>query len=91
MGVRLREHLVKDLIMMINWFGSDSMTKLLWIFSSDLNQQLVVANRVAVMLETTDISEKKQVSGIKSPLDVGRRAINIEELGGIEFLTEPPR
>ena len=41
------------------------------------------------MLDTTDVSQWKHVSGINNPADIGTRAINIEELKRSEWLTGP--
>ena len=70
-------------------FWSDSTTVLQWIHSSHRKQQVFVANRVAEILDTTDVSQWKHVSGINNPADIGTRAINIEELKGSEWLTGP--
>ena len=50
---------------------------------------MFVANRVAEILDTTDVSQWKHVSGINNPADIGTRAINIEELKKNEWLTAP--
>ena len=50
---------------------------------------MFVANRVAEILDTTDVSQWKHVSGINNPADIGTRAINIEELKRSEWLTGP--
>ena len=70
-------------------FWSNSTTVLQWIHSSHRKQQVFVANRVAEILDTTDVSQWKHVSGINNPADIGTRAINIEELKGSEWLTGP--
>ena len=41
------------------------------------------------ILDTTDVSQWKHVSGINNPVDIGTRAINIEELKRSEWLTGP--
>ena len=46
-----------------------------------------MANRVAKILDTTDVSQWKNVSGINNPADIGTREINIEELRRSEWLT----
>ena len=48
-----------------------------------------MANRVAEILDTTDVSQWKHVSGINNPADIGTRAIKIEEFERIEWLTRP--
>ena len=89
MAVRLKEQIVKEHEMKINscslW--SDSTTVLQWIHSSHRKQQVFVANRVAEILDATDVSQWKHVSGINNPADIGTRAINIEELKRSEWLT----
>ena len=91
MAVRLKEQIVKEHEMKINScsFWSDSTTVLQWIHSSHRKQQVFVANRVAEILDTTDVSQWKHVSGINNPADIGTRAINIEELKRSEWLTGP--
>ena len=91
MAVRLKEQIVKEHEMKINScsFWSDSTTVLQWIHSSHRKQQVFLANRVAEILDTTDVSQWKQVGGINNPADIGTRAINIEELKRSEWLTWP--
>ena len=52
-----------------------------------VNNSVFLANRVAEILDTTDVSKWKHVSGINNPADIGTRAINIEELKRSEWLT----
>ena len=91
MAVRLKEQILKEHEMKINScsFWSDSTTVLQWIHSSHRKQQVFAANRVAEILDTTDVSQWKHVSGIKNAADIGTRAINIEELKRIEWLAGP--
>ena len=91
MAVRLKEQIVKEHEMKINScsFWSDSTTILQWIHSSHRKQQVFVANRVAKILDTTDVSQWKHASGINIPADIGTRAINVEELKRSEWLTGP--
>ena len=91
MAVRLKEQIVNEHEMKINScsFCSHSTTVLQWIHSSHRKQQVFVANRVAGILDTTDFSQWKHVSGINNPADIGTRAINIEELKRSEWLTGP--
>ena len=91
MAVRLKEQIVKEHEMKIQCcsFWSDSTTVLQWIHSSHRKQQVFVANRVAEILDTTDVSQWKHVSGINNPADIGTRAINIDELRRSEWLTGP--
>ena len=92
-AVRLKEQIVKEHEMKINScsFWSDSTTVLQWIHSSHRKQQVFVANRVAEILDTTDVSQWKHVSGINNPADIGTRAINVEELKRSEWLTGPAK
>ena len=82
MAVRLKEQIVKEHERKINScsFWSDSTTVLQRIHSCRRKQQAFVANRVVEILDTTDVSQWKQVSGINNPADIGTRAIIIEEL-----------
>ena len=48
-----------------------------------------MANRVAEILDTTDVSQWNHVSIINNSADIGTRAINIEELKKSEWLTGP--
>ena len=91
MVVRLKEQIVKEHEMKINScsFQSDSTTVLQWIHSSHRKQQMFVANRVAEILDTTDVSQWKYVNVINNPVDIGTRAINIEELKRSDWLTGP--
>ena len=72
-------------------FWSDSTIILQCIHSSHCKQQEVVANRVAEILDTTDISQWKHVSGINNPADIGTRAIYVDELKRSEWLNGPAR
>ena len=89
MAVRMKEQIVKEHEMKINdcSFWSDSTTVLQWIHSSHRKQQVFVANRVAEILDTTDVSRWKHVSGINNPADIGTRAITFEELKISGWLT----
>ena len=89
MAVRLKEQIVKEHEIKIYScsFGSDSTTVLQWIHGSHRKQQLFVANRVAEIQDTTDVSQWKHVSGIHNPADIGTRAINVAELRRSDWLT----
>ena len=91
MAVRLKEQIVKEPEMKIHScnFWTDSTTVLQWIHSSHRKQQVFVANRVAEILDTTDVSQWNHVSGINSPADNGTRAINVDELMRSEWLIGP--
>ena len=91
MAVRLKEQIVKEHEMKINncSFWLDSTTEFQRIHSSHRKQQLFVANRVAEILGTTDVSQWKHDSSINNPADIGTRAINIEELKRNGWLTGP--
>ena len=91
MAVRLKEQIVKEHESKIQscCFWSDSTTVLQWIHSSHRKQQVFVANRVAEILDTTNVSQWNHVSGINNPADIGTRAINVDELKRSEWLTGP--
>ena len=91
MAVRLKEQIVKEHEMKIQCcrFWSDTTTVLQWIHSSHRKQQVFVANRVAEILDTTDVSQWRHVSGINHPADIGTRAINIDELRRSEWFIRP--
>ena len=59
MAVRLKEQIVREneLKMKSCSLWSDSITVLQWIHSSHRKQQVFVANRVAEILDTTDVSQ----------------------------------
>ena len=48
-----------------------------------------MANRVAEVLDKTDVSQRKHVIGVNNPADIGTRAFNFEELKRKEWLTGP--
>ena len=91
MAVRLKEQIVKELEQPVHSFAywSDSSTVIQWINSSHRKQQVFVANRVAEILDTTDVSQWKHVSGINNPADIGTRFITMEDLRQSEWLTGP--
>ena len=91
MAVRLKEQIVKEHEMKIHScnFWTDSTTVLQWIHSSHRKQQVFVANIVAEILDTTNVSQWNHVSGINNPADIGTRAINVDELKRSEWLTGP--
>ena len=82
MAVRLKKQIVKEHEMKIHSysFWSDSTIVLHCLHSSHRKQQVFVANRLAEILDTTDVSEWKHVSGINNLADIGTRAINVDEL-----------
>ena len=91
MAVRLKEQIVKEHETKIHScnFWPDSTTVLQWIHSPHRKQQVFCANRVAEILDTTNVSQWNHVSGIKNPADIGTRAINVDELKRSEWLTGP--
>ena len=86
MAVRLKEIIVKERKIKINScsFWSDSTTVLQWIHISHCKQKVYVTNRLAEILDVTDVSQWKHVSGINNPAEIGTKATNIEELRGNE-------
>ena len=48
--------------------------------SSHRKQQEFVANRIADILDTTDVSQWEHVSSIRNPGEIGTTAIYIEDL-----------
>ena len=91
MAVRLKGQIVKEHETKIHScnFWSASTTVLQWIHSSYRKQQVFVANRVAEILDTTNVSQSNHVSGINNPADIGTRAINVDEVRRSEWLTGP--
>ena len=91
MAVRLNEQIVKEHEAKIHScnFWTDSTTVLQWIHSSQRKQQVFVANRVAEILDTTNVSQWNHVSGISNPADIRTRAIKVDELKRSEWLTGP--
>ena len=91
MAVRLKEQIVKEHESKIHSsnFWTDSITVLQWIHSSHRKQQVFVANRVAEILATTNVSQCNHESGIYNPADIGTRAINADEFKRSERLTGP--
>ena len=82
MAVRMKDQVVKEHEMKINScsFWLESTTVLQWIHSSHRKQQVFVANRVAEILDTIDVSQWKHVSDINNSANIGTIAINIDEL-----------
>ena len=91
MAVRLKEQIVKEheSKVLSCSFWTDSTTVPQWIHSSHRKQQVFVANRVAEILDTTNVSQWNHVSGINNPADIGTRAINVDELKRSEWHTGP--
>ena len=91
MAVRLEEQLLKEHESKIHSciFWTDSTTVLQWIRSSHRKQQVFFANRVAEILDATNISQWNHVSGFNNPSDIGTRAINVDELKRSEWFTGP--
>ena len=88
-AVRLKEQIVKEHETKIHScnFWTDFTTVLQWIHSSHRRQHLFVANRVAEILDTTNVSEWNHVSDVNNPADIGTRAINVDDLKRSEWLT----
>ena len=91
MAVRLKEQIVKEHETKIHScnFWTDFTTVLQCFHSSHRKQQVFVAKRVAEILDTTNVSQWKHVSGINNPADIGTQAINVDELKRSEWLTGP--
>ena len=100
MAVRLKEQIVKEHEAKIDScsFWTDSTTVLQWIHRGvyciqqvfiGFIQQVFIANRVAEILDTTNVSQWNHMSGINNPADIGTRAINVDELKRSEWLTGP--
>ena len=89
MAVRLKEQIVKEHEKQKSFcFLSDSTPMLRRVHSSHCKQPVYFANQVAEILETTDVSQWKQKSGINNPADSGTGAINIEELKISDWLNK---
>ena len=52
---------------------------------------MFLANRVAEILDITNVSQWNHVNGINNHADIGTRAINVDELKRSEWLTGPAR
>ena len=73
-----------------NWtMWTDSTTVLKWIHSAHRKHQVLVANGVAEILESTDVTQWKQLSGINNPADIGTRKITMGDLQTSEWLIGP--
>ena len=88
MAVRLKELILKENESNINSsnFWTDSTTVLQLIHSSR-KQEVFVANRVAEILDTANVSQWNHVSVINNPADIRTRAINVDKLKKTEWLT----
>ena len=91
MAVRLREQIVKEQELKIHSFDSwtDYTTVLQSIHSSHRKQHVFVANRVAEIMDTINVSQWNHVSVINNPADIGTRAINVDKFKKSERLTGP--
>ena len=91
MAVRIKDQIVHDCEMKIHncVFWSNLTTVFQGIHSSHRKQQVFVVNRLVEILDTTDIPQRKHVSGIHNQADIGTRESNIEEFKGSEWLTGP--
>ena len=89
-AVRLREQMVKENEIKINScsFGQNQL-QFCSVNSSRRQQQVLVANRLAEILDKTDVSQWSHVCAINKPAEIGIRAINIEGFNRNEWLTGP--
>ena len=92
-AVRLKEQIVKvhESKIQSSNFWTDSTTLLQCKHISHRKQKVFVANRVAEILDTFNISHWSHVSGINNPANIGSRAINVDQLKRSEWPTGPPR
>ena len=86
-AVRLKEQTFKEHKSEIQTFKfwTDSSTVLQWIHSSHRKQQVLVANRVAEILDTIEVTQWNHKSGINNPADIGQQpsmSINSREVNG---------
>ena len=83
MPVRLKEQILKEHEIKIHCcsFWSDSTTVLHWIHSFHRKQQVLVANRVAEILDTTNVSHWRAVSTTQWTL--ARERSTLKNSGGV--------
>ena len=90
-GVRLRELILGEhdfeVDRIIHW--TDSTTVLQWLHASNNKQQVIVANRVAEVLDNSTIEQWRPFEGKLNPADVRNRGMTVEALKESEWLTGP--
>ena len=81
-GVRLRELILGEhdfeIDRIIHW--TDSTTVLQWLHASNNKQQVIVANRVAEVLDNSTIDQWRPFEGKLNPADVRTRGMTVEAL-----------
>ena len=90
-GVRLRELILEEhdieVDRIVHW--TDSTTVLHWLHASNNKQPVFVANRVAEILENSNIDQWRHVGGKMNAADIGTRGLTVEALKESEWLTGP--
>ena len=71
------------------FFWSDSSTALQWISSSDKRLPVFVANRVAEIIDGSNVEQWNFVPGQINPADIGTRGIKMSELENTDWLRGP--
>ena len=72
-----------------SFFWSDSSTALQWISSSDKRLPVFVANRVAGIVDGSNVELWNFVPGQINPADIGTRGIKMSELENTDWLRGP--
>ena len=72
------------------FFWSESSTAHQWIFSSDKRLPVFVANRVAEIIDGSNVEQWNFVPGQINPADIGTRGIKMTELENTDWLRGPP-
>ena len=79
-GVRLREPFLEEhefeIDKILHW--TDSTNVLQWLHSAKKKQPVLVANRVAEILENSSINQWRHVGGKLNPADIATRGIFME-------------
>ena len=90
-AVRLKEQIMKEHESEIHSciFWKDSITVLQWSHSSRRKQQVFVENRVAEILDTTNVSQWNHVGGNNNQADIGTQGINVHVIMRKDWLTGP--
>ena len=68
------------------YFWSDSSTALQWISLSDVRLPVFVANRVAEIIDGSNVEQCNFVPGQINPADIGTRGIQMSELENTDWL-----